>query len=256
MAKLRIGFLGGRILGYKCLEILRHYQNQVDVPLIIPHTKPGVLNSDWNPPLQEVAKFFSKDSFWIPSSLKEPRAFERFKTAKPDVVFNAFCNRIIPQNILEIPRLGTINFHYGKLPKYRGRFIVNHIILEDESTTCATAHFMTEKVDEGDIIAEQPVVVASNDTAKTLYLRCTDAATNLFQEILEKLLAGKDLPRSPQGDHARYFPFQAPNNCELDVTKPWEQQERFIRALTFPPISSPWILIGGKRYAITPIEDE
>lgn len=251
MNKLKVIFLGGRILGYKCLEVIaeKKYQNKIDLKFVIAHKKDGEKNSDWNPSLLPLARSF-KFKTLKPQSLKDPKTIKIFKNAKPDIILNAFCNRIIPKEILDLPRLGVINFHYGKLPKYKGRFIVSHIIINGEKTTRATAHFMEEEVDSGDIIFESPVKVFPTDTAKTLYFRCTDKSVTLFRKVLDYVLEEKRLPRKKQQGVGNYYPFEEPNNCMLDLNWPKEKQARFIRGLTFPPISKPWVKIGDLEFDI------
>ena len=143
-----------------------------------------------------------------------------------------------------------INFHFGKLPQYRGRFIVSHIILNGETETVVTAHSVDTGIDTGDIIFEEPLPVLHNDTAKSLYLRCTDASVINFKKVLDTMLAGRKLPRHPQEGTGNYYPYEEQNGCELDLSWPQEKIERFIRAVTFEPISQPWLKIGKQRYTI------
>lgn len=248
--KITIGFLGGRILGYKCLEVLgKEYQNQIKVAFVMAHKKDGEENSDWNPPLLPLAKKFGFPTL-EPGSLKDPAILLTIKNAQPDVILNPFCNRIIPAELLAIPKYGVINFHYGKLPQYKGRFIVTHIILNDEKETVATAHYMREEVDAGDIIFEEPVPVLPTDTARDLYMRCTDASLVNFRNVLDHLIWNKALPRQPQEGVGTYFPFEEPNGCQVDLSWPRERIERFIRGVTFSPISRPWVQIAGKKFDI------
>lgn len=243
-----MAFLGGRILGYKCLEVLGGYQD-IRVEFVIAHKKDGEAGSDWNPPILTLAKKLGYPTL-TPPSLKDPQIINLFQEAKPDLILNPFCNRIIPKEILDIPKLGTINFHYGKLPEYKGRFIVSHIILNDEKETAVTAHFMEEEVDSGDIIFEEPVKVFPNDTAKTLYLRCTKKGVLVFKKVLDTLLKNGDLPRKKQNSGGNYYPFEEPNGCQVDLSWTRDKIERFIRAVTFEPISKPWIKVGNLRFDI------
>jgi len=249
VAPIKVALFGGRILGYKSLEILNEYSDRVDINLVIPNKDDGVDGSDWNPPLTPLAKkygFFTLN----PRSLKEKEVIECLKEKKINLILNSFCTRIIPKEILTIPDMGAINFHYGKLPEYGGRFIVTHIILNGETTTCATAHYMEEGIDTGDIIFEEPVPVLSDDTARTLYFRCTEAATVIFRKVLEYLIEGRELPRRKQRGEKRYYQFDEPNKCQVDLTWKKDRIERFIRAVTFEPISNPWLKIGERTFDI------
>ena len=249
MPRLKLAFLGGRILGYQCLKMLPEFEDSIDVRIIIAHRNDGEKGSEWNPQLLPIAKKMGYRVF-EPETLSNENVIRLFREEKIDVILNPFCNRIIPKKILDIPKHGTINFHYGKLPKYRGRFIVTHTILNEEKVTFATAHFMEADIDAGDIIFEEPVEIYPADTAKSLYFKCTEAATKLFRKVLEYLVSGKKLPHKKQIGDANYYPFDPPNNCQVDLT--WEKGkiERFIRAVSFPPISYPWCEINGKKFKI------
>lgn len=249
MAKLKVGFLGGRALGLRCLTILDEYRDKIEMVFVIPHTNPGEKNSDWNPQIALNAKKLGFKVLKV-KSLKDGTVTNIIRKSGVDLILNAFCDRFVPKTILDIPPLGVINFHYGKLPKYKGRFIVSHIILNGETNTVATAHLMSEKVDAGDIIYEEPVKVYPTDTARTLYFRCTDAATILFERVLEKSIKGGQLPRKKQRGQGGYFPFEEPNNCEVDLSWSQDKIERFIRAVTFEPISKPWLQIGNLKFDI------
>lgn len=89
-----------------------------------------------------------------PRSLKDKEVVDCLKDRRVNLILNSFCTRIVPKEVLDIPELGAINFHYGKLPEYGGRFIVTHIILNGETSTCVTAHYMEEGIDTGEIIFE------------------------------------------------------------------------------------------------------
>lgn len=247
MNKINIAFCGGRILGYRCLELLSTFRNNFNIQIIIANKKDGEDGSDWNPSIIHLAqknKLFTIE----PKSLNDIKVIEFFKEKKIDIILNAFNNRIIPKKLLDIPRLGAINFHYGKLPKYKGRFIVSHVILNKEKTITVTAHFMSENVDGGDIIFEKKVKVFQNDTAKTLYFRCTGETVKLFHKILFYLLKNKRIPRKKQHGKGDYFPFVEPNGCEVNFDWNKGKIKRFIRAVTFEPISTPWVNINGNIY--------
>jgi methionyl-tRNA formyltransferase len=251
MTQCRIALFGGRILGYKSLEILNEYRDKVKVELFIPNKDNGEKGSDWNPPLIPLAKkygFFTLN----PRSLKNKEVVDCLKEKRVDVILNSFCTRIMPKELIDIPALGAINFHYGKLPEYGGRFIVTHIILNGETSTCATAHYIEEDIDTGDIIFEEPVPVHPDDTARTLYFQCTDAATVLFRRVLDCLIAGKELPRRKQKGKKRYYQFEEPNKCQVDLSWDRKRIERFVRAVTFESVSKPWLKIGERIYDIIP----
>jgi methionyl-tRNA formyltransferase len=251
MQKYRIAFLGGRRIGSKSLGILNEYRDRIDIAVVVPNKKDGEVESDWNPPIIPLAQKFGFPTY-NPPSMKDRKVIDYLKEKEIDLILNVFCSRIVPKEVLDIPGLGAINIHFGKLPEYGGRFIVTHIILNGETSTCATAHYMEEEVDAGDIIFEEPVPVKQDDTARSLYFRCTDAATVLLRKVLDFIIEGKKLPRKRQAGTRRYFYFEEPNQCQVNLLWDKDKIERFIRAVTFEPVSKPWMKIGDRIFDITP----
>lgn len=247
--KLKILFFGGRILGKLCLNRLSKANVDCLAVSVITQNPDGDPASDWNPPLTAIAEQHSY-CVYKPLNLKNSSSIEMIKSINPDIIFSCFYDKIIPEEILKLPKYGAINFHYGKLPNYRGRFIVSHMILNGETTAIVTAHYMTSEPDAGDIIFEEPVIIKPDWTARELYFACADAGAQIFTRILQCLLIEKKLPRKKQEGWPTYYRFEEPNRCEVDLR--WTQQkiERFIRGLTFKPVSCPYLIINGERYNI------
>lgn len=166
-----------------------------------------------------------------------------------DYVFNLFGDKIFKKDVLDSLKKGAINFHYGHLPNYRGRFIVSHAIMNEEEEICATAHFIDEGIDTGDIIYEKWIPIGHTDTAQTLYKRCTTVALSLFERILKQIIRGDILPRRKQEGKGHYYPNKPLNNDEISLRWDKKRIERFIRATTFPPFY-PYILINGVKHYV------
>ncbi|GAA4029417.1 hypothetical protein GCM10022409_12030 [Hymenobacter glaciei] len=249
--KRNVVFMGGRILGYRCLEILNRYRDQFNVHFVMCLRQDGTEGSDWNPKLLDHARQLGFEVFEA-SSLKSSAVVARFKELNIDTILNVFCDRIIPRALVDLPGMEIINFHYGHLPQYQGRFVVTHIILNGEEKTCVTTHYIDEGVDTGDVVFEDWLPVLPTDTARTLYMRCVEVGTIAFERTLEYFIQQKPLPRSPQHGQSNYYKFEEPNGLEVDLSWSRDQIERFIRATTFEPISYPWMQIAGRRYTIMP----
>lgn len=166
-----------------------------------------------------------------------------------DYLFNLFGDKIFKKDLLDSLTYGAINFHYGHLPNYRGRFIVSHAIFNEEEEICATAHFIDEGIDTGDIIHEKWVEILHTDTAYTLYKRCTKAALHLFERILNEIIRGEELPRRKQEGKGHYYPNKPLNGDEISLRWDKKRIERFIRATTFPPFY-PFIYINGIKHYV------
>lgn len=103
--------------------------------------------------------------------------------------------KIIPENILNLPELGSINVHYSLLPKYRGASPVESVILADEKETGVTIQKMVYKMDAGPILAQEKVAILPDEKAPDLRRRLT----KLGAEMLVKLLTSSAFGTSPQG---------------------------------------------------------
>lgn len=247
--KKNLIFLGGRILGYRCLELLSRYRDYFNIHFVMSLKQDGTVGSDWNPSLLAKA-----DDLGFPvlnvTSLKDPAVINQLREKDINLVLNAFCDRIIPIEVIELPGMEIINFHYGQLPKYQGRFIVTNILLNEEKKTCVTTHFIDKGIDTGDIIFEDWLTVHPTDTARCLYMRCMEKGVEAFERTLNYYVRDQQLPRRPQIGSSIYYKFEEPNGLQLDLA--WDQHriEKFIRATTFEPISKPWIKIGNRIYDI------
>lgn len=166
-----------------------------------------------------------------------------------DYVFNLFGDKIFKKDVLDSLKVGAINFHYGHLPNYRGRFIVSHAIMNEEEEICATAHFIDEGIDTGNIIYEKWTPIRHTDTARTLYTRCTNIALSLFEKVLKNIIKSEVLPRRKQEGKGHYYPNKPLNNDEISLRWDKKRIERFIRATTFPPFY-PYILINGVKHYV------
>jgi UDP-4-amino-4-deoxy-L-arabinose formyltransferase/UDP-glucuronic acid dehydrogenase (UDP-4-keto-hexauronic acid decarboxylating) len=159
---------------------------------------------------------------------------ERIREAAPDILFSFYYRSMLKKEVLDIPRLGALNLHGSLLPKYRGRAPVNWVLVNGETETGVTLHFMTEKPDAGDIVGQAAVPIAFEDTALTLFGKMEAAASRLLGELLPRIARG-DIPRRPN-DIARgsYFGGRKPEDGRIDWSRPAVEIYNLVRAVTRP----------------------
>jgi methionyl-tRNA formyltransferase len=109
----------------------------------------------------------------------------------PDFFLVVAYGKIIPENILNIPRLGSLNIHYSLLPKYRGASPVESAILNGETETGVTIQKMVFALDAGDIIAQEKIAIDSSEKAPDLRKRMIKIGGELLVKILPEFVAGK-----------------------------------------------------------------
>ena len=119
----------------------------------------------------------------------------------PDAIIVVGYGRIIPQWMIDLPRLGNLNLHASLLPRYRGAAPIQWAIARGESVTGVTTMRIDAGLDTGDILLQKEIPIAPQDTAVTLAPRMAAIGAELMVETLRGLQAGTVHPR-PQ-DHAR-----------------------------------------------------
>ena len=136
-----------------------------------------------------------------PERIKNNDDFRAQLTAlKPDAIIVVGYGRIIPQWMLDLPPLGNINLHASLLPKYRGAAPIQWAIARGETVTGVTTMKIDAGLDTGDILLQQEIPIASEDTSETLGPKLAAVGANLTVETLRRVEAGTIHPR-PQ-DHA------------------------------------------------------
>jgi methionyl-tRNA formyltransferase len=147
---------------------------------------------------------------------------------------------IIGGAVLERFNGRAVNIHPGRLPDFAGLYAIQWAIRLGESATAATAHFMTETLDAGDIIYAAPVPIRPRDTGLSAWLRCLRAQAGVLKGLLTEIAAGRELPRVSQ-DLSRRRCFKAADALgdQLPSHLHAVEAERWVRAGNYQPLSSP-----------------
>jgi len=169
-----------------------------------------------------------------PEDPNAPAFVERIRWLQPDLIFSFYYRRLLGRALLHLPRLGAINVHGSLLPKYRGRAPINWALVHGETLTGVTLHYMDERADHGDIIAQRPVPIAVEDTALTLSRKLTVAARDVVRETYPLIVSGR-APRTPQ-DHAAATRFgrRRPADGRIDWGAPAWRIYNLVRAVAHP----------------------
>lgn len=113
-----------------------------------------------------------------------------FSDLEVDVCILVAYGMIIPAAVLDVPQFGFLNIHPSQLPKYRGPSPIQAALLNGEKITAVTIMKLTETMDTGPILVQQPVVIKAADTYLTLANRLSDAGAELLIQVLSKYLSG------------------------------------------------------------------
>lgn len=155
-----------------------------------------------------------------PARIKED--YQAVADLKPDLIITAAYGQIVPQAVLDIPRLGCINVHASLLPLYRGGAPVHQAIIDGQEKTGVTIMYMVKKMDAGDMIAQKEIPILEEDTVGILYDRLSDLGAELLKETLPDILKGIN-QRIPQDENLVTY---APTLSREDERLDWNMSAR------------------------------
>lgn len=171
---------------------------------------------------------------YAPDDINHPMWVAKIRELAPEIIFSFYYRDMVKQELLDIPAKGCLNLHGSLLPAYRGRCPVNWVLINGESETGVTLHYMTAQADAGDIVAQQKVAIALDDTAPSLFNKLIGATAELLAETLPQIKAST-APRTPQpAEGASYYGGRKPADGEIDWTKSAEAVRNLVRAVTRP----------------------
>lgn len=169
-----------------------------------------------------------------PADVNSEEAAAAIAARKPDLLLSFYFRQMMKPRTLSLAAAGALNLHGSLLPRYRGRAPVNWVLVNGETETGVTLHYMDEKPDHGDVVAQRRVAISRDDTALTLTRKLAAEARLLLRDAYPALLRG-EAPRTPQ-DHARasYFGARRPEDGRIDWQRPAEAVRNLVRAVTDP----------------------
>ncbi len=216
-------------VGYRCLEEL--LRQGAEVRLVFTH-EDSPTEEIWFRSVRELAEQHGIP--YLTSDINLPANVARLKEIAPDFLLSFYYRNMIRPELLEIPRRGALNLHGSYLPRYRGRVPVNWCVINGETETGATLHYMVEKPDAGDIVDREKVTIGFTDTAFDVFNKVTDAAVTVISRAWPQLLAGT-APRIPMDLKAgNYCGGRKPADGRIDWTKPAVAIYNLVRGVTHP----------------------
>ena len=184
-----------------------------------------------------------------PTSWKTDEALELMRSFDPDLCVMAYVTLLVPERVLEAPRLGTIQYHPSLLPRHRGPSSINWPIIQGETRTGITIFWPDEALDEGPILLQKEVAIGPDDTLGSLYFN------HLFPMGVDAMLEAVDLvregkaPRIAQDEsQATYESWCRKADAEIDWSKPAAEVYNLIRGTD--PQPGAWTVIGGNEVQI------
>ena len=188
-----------------------------------------------------------------PIKIRQNEEFiNKIKDLNPDVICVVAYGKILPKEILEIPKKGCINVHGSLLPKYRGAAPIQWAILNGDNKTGITTMFMDEGMDTGDIILKQEVEIGENETTGELWSRLAKIGGELLVETLNKIDEGT-APRIKQDDNFTLAPMLNKEMAKIDwKNKKSQEIKNLVRGLN--PIIGAYTFLNDKKIKFWKVE--
>ena len=232
-------------VGVRCLSVL--LAHGVKVPLVVTHRN-NPKESIWFDSVAKLAMLHGIPVI-MPDNPNAPEVVEQIRALQPDFFFSFYYREMLKRELLDIPKYGALNMHGSLLPKYRGRVPVNWAIIHGETETGATLHYMTEKPDNGDIVAQQAVPILPDDTALDVFQKVTVAAEIALNSCLSDLLAGRAQAAPQDLSKGAYFGGRKPEDGIIDWSQSAQEIHNLVRAVA-PPYPGATTQLLGKSMRI------
>ena len=170
---------------------------------------------------------------------------DEIKNLKPDVICVVAYGKILPKELLDIPRLGCINVHGSLLPQYRGAAPIQWAVLNGDKETGITTMYMDVGMDTGDMVLKEKVEIGENETTGELWDRLSKIGANLLVKTLKQIEDGS-APREKQGENFTLAPMLSKEMAKIN----WDEMDaikikNLVRGLN--PIIGAYSNLDGKK---------
>ncbi len=243
--KMRIVFMGTPMAAVPTLQRILDDQHEVIAVWTQPDKPAGRGKRLTAPPVKEFA-LANGLNVHQPAKIKAPETFELLQSHQADAAVVVAYGRILPENLLNTPRLGCLNNHFSLLPKYRGAAPVNWAIVRGETKTGITTMKMDAGLDTGDILLQREVDILQDETATELLSRLAFVGAELLSDTLQNL--AKIEPRPQNHELASYAPVMK----REDGLITWELNASDIcsRIRGFQPFPNAFAYLGEKKLVL------
>ena len=169
-----------------------------------------------------------------PLKIRTEEFYKELEKYGPDLICVAAYGKIIPKNILDLPKFGCINVHASLLPKYRGAAPINWSIINGEKTTGITTMMMDEGMDTGNILLKKEIEIGDEETSVDLSEKLSLIGAGLLIETIDKLEKKELTPVKQKESDATYAPLMEKEVGRIDWNKNAEVIRNLIRG------TQPW----------------
>lgn len=218
-------------------------------------TQPDKVNQRGNKikysPVKQLA-IENKIEVFQPVSVKKEEVILKIRELNPDIIVVVAYGKILPNNLIEIPKYGTINVHASLLPKYRGAAPIHASIINGESETGVTIMNIAEELDAGDIILKKSTPILEEDNLETVHDRLADIGAEALCEALQLIVSGKAEKIPQNHSEATFVKPIKKEECKID----WKMsnKEIFDKVRGMNPFPAAFTILNDKILKIYEVE--
>jgi len=243
---MRTVFMGNPEFAIPTLKALQHSNHDLVAVVSNPPTPMGrgrALRST------AVGQFARDQGFPLiePRSLRSQDLNKQLTALTPDL-FVVVAFKILPKSLIDLPRFGALNLHASLLPQYRGAGPIQWALMNGDRTTGVTVFQITPDVDTGDILLQQEIAIATDDTMWTLGMRLCEAGAGLVIDAMDALETGSISGRPQDPALATPAPKITKEMTLIDWSWPAEKIHNWVRGLS--PFPGMVTTVGGKQFRI------
>lgn len=243
---LRIVYMGSPEFAVPSLERLNASEHKILAVASNPDKRRGRGGGTSPTPVKEKALELGLPVIDVEST-GDPALANQLRELNPDLlVVVAF--RILPSEILDIPKFGAVNLHASLLPRYRGAAPIHRAVMKGETKTGCTVFFLNQDIDTGDVINQVETPIGPDETTGEVYERLKKIGAELLVEAISLIDRGKAETRSQDELDATPAPKLYAADTEIDFTEPAADVHNKIRGLS--PFPTAWTTYKGEKLNI------
>ncbi len=231
---MRIVFMGTPDFAVPCLERLISCGFDVVGAFSQPDRPKGRGMQLEPTPVKKLAQAHNIPVFQ-PLKLRDGTVLKQLQDLAPDLIVVVAYGRILPKDILDLPKLGCINVHASILPKLRGAAPIQWSVINGDTETGVTTMYMAEGLDTGDTILTITTKIGENETAGELFERLAPTGADALEKTIEQIAAGTASRTKQDENLATHSPMLDKKLADLDFSKSPKEVCNLIRGLNPAP---------------------
>ncbi|TDT68618.1 methionyl-tRNA formyltransferase [Hypnocyclicus thermotrophus] len=248
---MRILFMGTPEFAVPSLEILNKYHEIIGVFTKIDKPNQRGKKIKFNP-VKQYAIDNNLDIYQV-KSVKSKEVIEKIKELNPDLIVVVAYGKILPNELIEIPKYGTINVHSSLLPKYRGAAPIHYAIINGEKETGVTIMDIAEELDAGDIILQAKTEISDDDNLKSVHDRLAEIGAKTLLKAIKLIEEGKVIRKSQNHEEATFVKPILKEETKINWNKSKREIFNFVRGLD--PFPGAFFTFNNKIFKLYRVEE-